>query len=120
LLLVLIGGVIGYVIYDQQRRWTPEQVEQAVNDSLPPGSTRAQIVAFLDAKGFPRRFYLSYRDVSAHQAGVAEADFGEAIVASVPDPGLGLLTGGWIHVTFYLDKSGRLIKFQMDVQRFYL
>jgi hypothetical protein len=120
LLLTILGVAVGYVVYDQKSRWTPDEVEQAVTEALPPGSTREQVVAFLDAKGFPRQTYRSYGDTSARYFGIPEDDFGELIDADVPHPGLGFLTGGWIRVDFYMDKNGRLIKYHMNVQRYNL
>src|SRR5438067_12947132 len=67
---------VAYVTYDQTRRWTPEKVEQATREALPPGSTRAEVVAFLEGKGFPYRSWLKYEDFAP---GHPPHWFGEAI-----------------------------------------
>jgi hypothetical protein len=53
LALLAFAAWLGYGLYDQSRRWKPEQVERAAHEALPPGSTRAEVVAFLESKGFP-------------------------------------------------------------------
>jgi hypothetical protein len=116
--LVLFAAWLGYGLYDQSRRWTPEQVEQAAREALPPGSTRAEVVSFLESKSFPYESYSEYRHVRI--VGTTPDWFGEAICGHVPKPGLGLLAGGTISVCFFLDKQGRLVTQNVDVWRYTL
>jgi hypothetical protein len=123
LALIVVGLAAGFVVYQSIRPWTPERVEKAVREGLPTGSAREEIESFLDRLGFPHHFYDSLHSVDATDgrvSGVTPADFGGAISAHVPNPNLGLLTGGSIRMVFYLNKNGRLIKYDLEVERLYL
>jgi hypothetical protein len=121
--LLVVGLPSAFIVYQSMRPWTPEQVEKTVRDGVPVGSTQETIESFLDGVGFPHRFYGSLHDVDTtdgRYSGISPADFGGAISAHVPNPNLGLLTGGSIQMLFYLDKNGRLIKYDLKVERLYL
>jgi hypothetical protein len=100
--------------YAQVRGWTPGRVERTVNRDLPPGSTRAQIEADLDAKGWSHEYGAGADSLEFYgkYVGLGREQLGGVVFAQVPDPnvGIGGLDHGSITVLFFLDRDGRLIR----------
>jgi hypothetical protein len=58
---VCVLALVAAIVYAQFRGWTPGRVERTVNRDLPQGSTRAEIEAYLNAKGW---FHVYLEDYS--------------------------------------------------------
>jgi hypothetical protein len=109
-------GVI--IVYGEMRGWTPSAVERTINRSLPPGSTRSEIEAFLDAQGWTYVYMPRAIDIRTafHRQYYEEVDRTHHVTgriwATIPDAeaNVGLLERGWINVDFYLDDQGRLVR----------
>jgi hypothetical protein len=124
-LLATATVVGGCIVHHYASRWTPEEVEQALQRDLPAGSTKEQVTAFLQANHFHYEFFNRDSDLakSTRPPEIKPANYGGVVLASMSasdQANLGLLTGGYIGITFYLDKDRRLIKYQIQVQRLYL
>jgi hypothetical protein len=103
-----------FLRHEATKGWTSEKVWQALEATLPAGSTRTEVQGWLDSQGFPYGVTTPERSGSwmARSAGLNAQDVGVQINAGVPDPNVdwGDLGGtGRISLTFFFDKQDKLL-----------
>lgn len=84
---------------------TVAQVESQIKTEIPIGSTKAQVIAFLDAHGY---------DHSANYKPELYYNRTKTINASVPKKSYGVLTEGKIYITLVFDNKDKLASYKVE------
>lgn len=84
---------------------TVSQIESQIKKEIPTGSTKAQVVAFLDSHGYEH---------SANYKPELYYNKTKTINASVPKKSYGILTEGKIHITLVFDNDNKLANYKVE------
>ena len=113
LLLIFLwcGGLFGYEL---THGWTPEKVKRLVSTSCPPGTSRAEVKAWLAANPFSDTECESYGADSPKGCYVREVkldprNLSDCLWICVPNPNVDLIGTGELEVYFFFDKQDRLL-----------
>jgi hypothetical protein len=102
LLLLLVGG--GFWL-KWERTWTPAKVERALVASLPPGSTRSEVKAWLEARHI---YHTDILDLDGNRRS-------NMLMAEIGDAASELFGSfGEISIYFYFDKDDRLCRHEVQ------
>jgi hypothetical protein len=112
--LVLWATLTVFLRYEATKGWTPEKVEQAIDEELPAGSPRERVQGWLDSRQFPNNLSTPEKSGpwTVEAAGLKPRDVAVEIQASVPTPNVdwGDLGGtGRMGVSFFFDKGDKLL-----------
>jgi hypothetical protein len=114
-LLLLIVAVLQSVHW-YQPRITQAEVKRQIQKGLPMGSTIAQTIAFLGARGWidPHNVGLYPNRGNGSSDGFEQKDpRGSTLTASIPDAYPGVIVSGGIYMKFGFDAKGRLTRYQL-------
>jgi hypothetical protein len=84
---------------------TVGQIESQIKKEIPIGSTKAQVVAYLDSHGYEH---------SANYKPELYYNKTKTINASVPKKSYGILTEGKIHLTLAFDNNDKLASYKVE------
>ncbi len=84
---------------------TVGQIESQIKKEIPTGSTKTQVIAFLDSHGYEH---------SAYYKPELYYDKNKTINASVPKKSYGILTEGKIHITLVFDNNDKLASYKVE------
>ncbi len=124
--IVIVVGVIwvaaSFVSSMQQNNWyqpriTQARVRQEIRRGLPMGSTVAQTIAFLAARGWidPHNVGMYRNRNSFSSDGFEQKDpSGSTLLASIPDAYPGLFSSGGIYMKFGFNDRGHLTRYELQ------
>jgi len=84
---------------------TVGQIESQIKKGIPIGSTKDQVVTFLDSRGYEH---------SANYKPELYYNKTKTINASVPKKSYGILTEGKIHITLVFDNNDKLASYKIE------
>jgi hypothetical protein len=102
-LLLVFGAGGGFLGYHLTRGWTPWKVERLVNAACPPGTSRADVKAWLESNPFSEPEAVYYEELSG------------CIVKKIPDANVDLVCPGDITIHFHFDKQDKLVRAHVGV-----
>jgi hypothetical protein len=114
--LVFLALLGGFILYRLEFGWTSNKVERMIKAALPPGSTRQEVEAWL---GKQKIEYVYLKDVTGDRtndktmpqiAGLKHEELSGMIRATIPDAHVHLILPGDMHIYFFFDLDGKLIK----------
>ena len=119
-LFLIFASCGGFLGYETTRGWPPSEVRRLVNAACPPGTSRADVKAWLESNPFsepnpatyderlPSTFggYCSDQEVNLRPQELSDS----CIVKDVPHPNVDFFCRGEIEIFFYFDKQDKLVK----------
>src|SRR4051794_31181115 len=90
LVLSLTAVFAGLARYKVEAGWTPKKVERMIRTSLPPGTTRPAVEAWLDAQGISRSAIIGSDGTPAR-----------SLMAEIPDANVDLIWSGELQIYFH-------------------
>jgi hypothetical protein len=117
LVVTVAAGGLWYLFFVAPGRgMTVSKVEAMIAADLPPGTTRKQVEAWLDAQGIDHSYsaggvddWEGYQSVMS-MAGVNQQNLGGTVRATVRKANVDLILPGEINVYFFFDKQDRLVR----------
>lgn len=114
-LLLMLFAILQSVNWFQPRI-TQAEVKHQIQQGLPMGSTVAQTIAFLGARGWidPHNVGMYPNRGNGSSDGFEQKDpRGSTLLASIPDAYPGFLVSGGIYMKFGFNAKGHLTRYQL-------
>jgi hypothetical protein len=115
--ITVMLALVGVYAWSEVRAgWTPAKVEKEAKSALPYGSTKREVMLWLQTNGFQDIHSGSAKKLDYFETrdGISLEGAKDVIYGKTPHPNVGLICKGNITVFFFFDLDERLVK--MHVQ----